>query len=171
MMSVVNCMYVNSLASVRVKGGENETFRTDSGVRQGCIMSPWLLNVYMDSMMKEVKMEMGGGSEILGGGERVKLTGLLYSGGLVFCGVSGEDLRVMAGRFVEVRMRRINAGKNKVMELGGEEGLKCEVCLDTTGLKHVSEFKYLGCRRKMANGKRVSCVVRSLVNARGMQLD
>ena len=146
MMSVVNCMYVKSLASVRVKGGENETFRTDSGVRQGCIMSPWLLNVYMDSMMKEVKMEMGGG-------ERVKLTGLLYSGGLVFCGVSEENLRVMAGRFVEVRMRKINAGKSKVMELGGEEGLKCEVCLDRMGLKHVSEFKYLGCRRKMANGK------------------
>ena len=31
----------------------------DSGVRQGFIMSPWLFNVYMDPMMKEVKMGMG----------------------------------------------------------------------------------------------------------------
>ena len=30
-------------------------FRIDSGVIQGCIMSPWLFNVYM----KEVKMGMG----------------------------------------------------------------------------------------------------------------
>ena len=29
-----------------------------SGVRQGCIMSPWLFNVYMDAVMKE-KMGMG----------------------------------------------------------------------------------------------------------------
>ena len=30
-------------------------FRIESGVRQGCIMSPWLFNVYM----KDVKMGMG----------------------------------------------------------------------------------------------------------------
>ena len=41
-------MYVNSLTCVRVKGGESECFRIDSGVRQGCIMCPWLFNVYMD---------------------------------------------------------------------------------------------------------------------------
>ena len=26
---------------------------------QGCIMSPWLFDVYMDGVKKEVKMEMG----------------------------------------------------------------------------------------------------------------
>ena len=31
----------------------------DRGVRQGCNMSPWLLNVYIDEVMKEVKMGMG----------------------------------------------------------------------------------------------------------------
>ena len=44
---------------VRVKGGESEVFRIDSGVRQGCIMPPWLFNVYMDVAMKEVKRMMG----------------------------------------------------------------------------------------------------------------
>ena len=28
----------------------------DSGVRQGCIMSPWLFNAYIDAVMKEVNM-------------------------------------------------------------------------------------------------------------------
>ena len=31
----------------------------DSGMRQGSIMSPFLLNVYMDAVRKEVKMGMG----------------------------------------------------------------------------------------------------------------
>ena len=35
--------------------------------------------------------------------------------------------------------------KNKVMVLGGEEGLECEVCMDGIRLEHISEFKYLGC--------------------------
>ena len=55
----IKSMYVNSLACVRVKGGGSESFRINSGVRLGCIMSPWLFNVYMDREMKEVKMGMG----------------------------------------------------------------------------------------------------------------
>ena len=52
-------MHVNSLDSVRVKGTEKECFRIDSGVRQRCIMSHWLFIVYMEAMMKKVKMGMG----------------------------------------------------------------------------------------------------------------
>ena len=52
------CMLKN-LACVKIKGSENEEFRIDSTVRQGCIMYPWLFNVNMDSMMKGVKMGMG----------------------------------------------------------------------------------------------------------------
>ena len=47
-LSGVKSMYVDSSACVRLKGGESERFRIDIGVRQGCIMSPWLFNVYMD---------------------------------------------------------------------------------------------------------------------------
>ena len=76
------------------------------------------------------------------------------------------------GRFGEVCRRRglkFNAGKIKVMVLGGEEGLECEVCVDGIRLEHVSELKYLKCvldesgrptnevecSRKVASGRRV----------------
>ena len=38
--------------------GESECFKIDNGMRQGCIMSPWLFKAYMDPM-KEMKMAMG----------------------------------------------------------------------------------------------------------------
>ena len=43
---------------VRVKGGESEWFRIDSRMTQGYIMSPWLVNVFMDALMKDAKMGM-----------------------------------------------------------------------------------------------------------------
>ena len=74
------------------------------------------------------------------------MPGLLYADDFVLSGESEEDLRIMVGCFVEVckgRGLKVNAGKDQVMLLGGEEGLKCEACIDMIPLEHVSKFKYL----------------------------
>ena len=77
-------------------------------------------------------------------------------------------------RFVEVCRRglKVNAGKSKVMVMNGEEGLECEIHIDGICLKHVSEFKYLGCileesgtegaecSRKAASERRVAGAIR-----------
>ena len=85
-------------------------------------MSPWLFNVYMDALMKEVKMGMERRGVRFQEEEREwRLTGLLYVDDLGLCGESEEDLRAMVRRFVEVCRRRglkVNAGKSKVMVLG-----------------------------------------------------
>ena len=69
-----------------------------------------------------------------------------------------------------------------MMVLNREEGLECGISIDGMDLEHVSEFKYLPyvldesgtdeaeCRRKSARERRVGCAIRSLVNARGLQL-
>ena len=44
-----------------------------------------------------------------------------------------------------VEMSQVNADKYKVMMLGGEEGLECEIHGERTRLGHVPAFKYLGC--------------------------
>ena len=66
----------------------------------------------------------------------------MYADDLVLCGESEEDLRAMVGRFAEVGRRglKINAGKSKVMVLGGEEGLEWEICIERIRLQYVSEF-------------------------------
>ena len=107
--------------------------------------------------------------------------GLLYVNDLVLCGKSEEDLRAMVDFFcfcLEVcrRCLKVNAGKGKVMVLGGEEGLEwCEVCVDGIRLEHVSAFKYMGCvldefgtdevacSKKVASGRNVAGAIRSQV--------
>ena len=110
-------------------------------------MSPWLFNVYMDAMMKEMKMGMERREvRFQEEGREWRLPGLLYAYDLVLCGESEEDLGAMMGRFVEVCRRRglkVNPGKRKVMVLCGKEGLDCKVWADGIRLEHVSEFKYL----------------------------
>ena len=59
LLSGIKSIYVDSLVCVRVKGDESEWLKIDSGVRQGCIMFSWLFNVYIDAVMKRVKMGMG----------------------------------------------------------------------------------------------------------------
>ena len=63
----------DSYNCVKVKGGEIERFRIYSGVRQGCIMSPWLYNVYMDGVMKEGRdsWEMGESGDYLASGMQI----------------------------------------------------------------------------------------------------
>ena len=69
------------------------------------------------------------------------------------------------------------------MVLNGEEGLEFEAHVDGVRLEHVSESKYLGCvldesgtdgaecSRKVASGRRVAGAIRSLVNAKDLQLE
>ena len=52
LLNGIKSMYINSL-------DESERFRSDSGVRLGRIMSRWLFNVYIDTVM-EVQMGVGG---------------------------------------------------------------------------------------------------------------
>ena len=66
-------------------------------------MSLWMFKVYMDAVVKEVKMGMGRrGVRFLEEGGEWRLPGLLYSDDLVLCGELEEDLRAMVGRFVSV---------------------------------------------------------------------
>ena len=112
-------------------------------------MSPWVFNIYMDAVMKEVKIIMGRRGIIFQEeGIEWRLSDFFYAEDLVLCGESEEDLKKMVGRFVKVCRKgdlKVSAGKYKLMVLGGEEGLECEVYVDRICLENVSEFKYLGC--------------------------
>ena len=69
------------------------------------------------------------------------------------------------------------------MVLNGEEGLECEVHVDGIRLEYILEFKYLGyvldesgtdgakCSWKVASRRRVAGAIRSLANAKDLQLE
>ena len=53
LLKVVQSLYEKSEACVRVCREEGEWFEVGVGLRQWCVMSPWLFNLLMDAVMKE----------------------------------------------------------------------------------------------------------------------
>ena len=77
MLEAVKVFYKDSKASIRIDGVKGECFEIGIGVKQGYVMSPWLFNVYMDGVMKEVNMsKQGEGPEFILNGKKVEGTNM-----------------------------------------------------------------------------------------------
>ena len=53
LLKTVQSIYVESRACVRVGNDVRELFPVNGGLRQGCVMYPWLFNVYKDGVVRE----------------------------------------------------------------------------------------------------------------------
>ena len=111
---------VQSRACVRVGNDVSEWFPVNVVLRQGCVMSPWLFNVYMDEVVREVNVSvLGKGLELLSAnGGRFEINQLLFADDTALVADSEEKLcRLVSefGRVCEKRKLRVNVGKSKVM--------------------------------------------------------
>ena len=127
-------------------------FPVNVGLRQGCVMSPWLFNVhiYMDGVVREVNVRvLGKGLELLGAnGGRFEINQLLFADDTALVGDSEEKLRRLVtefGRVSERRKLRVNIGKSKVMRCSRYgNGDRMHGILNGEPLEEVDCFKYLG---------------------------
>ena len=99
---------------------ESEWFQVNVGLRQGCVMSPLLFNVYMDGVVREVNVRvLGKGLELLSAnGGRFDINQLLFADDTAQVADSEEKLcRLVSeyGRGCERRKLRVNVSKSKVM--------------------------------------------------------
>ena len=63
-MTAIRSMYLGSQACVHVSGKMSGWFPIIQGVRQRCVMSPWLFNVFMDGIIRKVKENLQGGVQL-----------------------------------------------------------------------------------------------------------
>ena len=113
-------------------------------------MSPWLFNVYMDGVVREVNLRViGKGVELLSvNGGRFELNQLLFADDTALVADSKEKLcRLVSefGRVCEKRKLRMNVGKSKVMTCSMYgNGSRMNVILNGEPLDGVDCFMYLG---------------------------
>ena len=55
--SLLRNLYVDQEATVRTKHGTTDLFQIGKGVYQGCILSSWLFNLYVQCIMRNVRLD------------------------------------------------------------------------------------------------------------------
>ena len=93
LLKAVQSLHKKSEACVRVCREEGEWFEVGVGLRQGCVMSSWLLNLFMDAVMKEVREKAGDVGVTLRDERRNiewKVDCLMFADDTVFWGESEE---------------------------------------------------------------------------------
>ena len=55
LVRLIESLYESQEAAVRVEGDTSEWFFVGKGVRQGCILSPYLFNIYAENIMRNVR--------------------------------------------------------------------------------------------------------------------
>ena len=77
-------------ATIRIRHGTNDWFKTGKEVHQGCILSPCLFNLHAEYIMKNVKLdESQAGIKIAGG----NINNLRYAGDTTVMAESEEELK------------------------------------------------------------------------------
>ena len=179
-------LFVDRRACARVGNYVNEWCPVNVGLRQGCVMSPWLGNEYMDGVVREVNVKvLGKGLELLSeNGGKFEINQLFVADDTALVADSNERLcRLVSeyGRVCERRKLRVNVGKCEVVRCSryGNEGRMC-VILNCEPFEEVDCFKYLGsqvaadtgCERdvvhRMNEVYRARGALKSLLNNRGL---
>ena len=70
-MIIFVAIKADSIVCVRIGNQVSEWFSVKVEVRQGCVMSPWLLNLYMDGVVREVQARaLGTGTQLIREGKK-----------------------------------------------------------------------------------------------------
>lgn len=139
-------IYWGQTARVRTKGSnETNSIEIKRGVRQGCILSPVLFNLYSEHIIKEALQDITG---ININGQN--LTNLRFADDTVLLANTQKDLQKMVQQMCMVCKRygmELNARKTKVMTINKiktNEDQQLVIFAENEALERVEQYKYLG---------------------------
>ena len=140
-MRVIENLYDKAQSAVLFNGSTGEWFRTTVGVRQGCLLSPTLFNIFLERIMCE-DLDDHEGSVSIGG--RL-ITNFRFADDIVVNAEEGEA-DVLIDRLDRTTTRykmEIGPDKTKVMT-SNPNGFQREIKIKGQRLEEVENFKYLG---------------------------
>ena len=139
---VIRNLYWNQEAAVRHDGEYSEFCKIKRGVRQGCVLSPDLFNLYSENIIRSIEEVKG----IVVGG--YNLNNLRYADDIVLIADSREKLQEMLDKIVqhsEERGLSINLQKTECMVVSKRESAPaCELEIGNKPVKQVEFFIYFG---------------------------
>uniref|UniRef100_A0A670J2A2 ribonuclease H n=1 Tax=Podarcis muralis TaxID=64176 RepID=A0A670J2A2_PODMU len=171
-------LYVGQEATVRTGYGTTDWFKIGKGVRQGCILSPCLFNLYAEYIMRKAGLdESQAGIKIAGR----NINNLRYADDTTLMAESEEELKKLLMRVKEESAKyglKLNIKKTKIMATGPITSWQIE----GEEMEAVRDFTFLGSmitadgdssheiKRRLLLGRRAMTGLDSILRSRDVTL-
>ena len=142
LIKVIESLYSKATSAVYYNGSVGEWFRTTVGVRQGCLLSPTLFNIFLERIMTDA-LENHEGSVSIGGRT---ITNVRFADDIDALAGKEDELVKLINHLDATSTKygmEINAEKTKLMT-NNNKGINLDVRIGGQKLETVQSFKYLG---------------------------
>ena len=142
LVRTIEQIYDKATSAVQMNGSIGEWFRTTVGVRQGCLLSPTLFNIFLERIMSDALEEHDGKVSI--GGRNI--TNLRFADDIDALAEEEQELEALVESLDKTCTRykmEISAEKTKLMT-NSANGIQREIRVKGQKLGSVTSFKYLG---------------------------
>lgn len=144
-INVIKSLYKETEIVIKLGEDLSEPVQVNSGLRQGCSLSPTLFNIYIDNILREWQIDDNSGFKI---GPQYYLGTLLFADDQIIFGKTENELQISVNRLNETSKKynmRISSSKTKVMAFKGKYPVRCKIVVNDKIIEQVSNFVYLGC--------------------------
>uniref|UniRef100_A0A8D9DVR2 Craniofacial development protein 2 n=1 Tax=Cacopsylla melanoneura TaxID=428564 RepID=A0A8D9DVR2_9HEMI len=144
-VQILKNLYFHQKAEIRVKSETSNDLEIKRGVRQGCVLSPLLFNIYSERIMAKALEEERGGIVING----TPVNNLRYADDTVLLAENIEDLQRMLNKVMEASEEyglTLNTKKTKFMIITKRINPSEQLMARGENIEKVSAYNYLGTR-------------------------
>lgn len=136
-ITIIQNIYWNHQGCVRLENGNTNYINIERGVRQGCLLSPLLFNVYAESIIRASLQDRLEGAKVNG----TIINNIRYADDTVIMADSEEHLQILMNRLTTESSRmglEINTAKTKTMVFGrAKDNVNTQITLNGETLQNV----------------------------------
>ena len=179
-LRMIENLYWNQKAAVKIDEMQSEWVEVKRGVRQGCVLSPDLFSLYGEFIMREAEDVDG----VKVGGQNIN--NIRYADDTVLIADSEEKLQRLLETVNEASEDKglsINVAKTECMVITkGQEQIRCNLNIGNKRIEQVNQFCYLGSwitsdarsvsdiRRRIGEAKRAFNRMKGLLSNRNISV-
>ena len=147
LVDMIMALYDDTKSTVQVDNTLTDWFKSTVGVRQGCLLSPYLFNIFLEQIMSEALEGFETAVSING----KPITNLRFADDIALITNSMEKLSELTERLDKASAKmgmEINGEKCKIMQIGKKNNMQdadnIDIQVGNHTIEKVNDFKYLG---------------------------
>lgn len=142
-VTLLKNIYWQQTAHMKIENDNSNPVNIQRGVRQGCVLSPSLFNVYSEAIFREAFSSTDCGIKVNG----EVINNIRFADDTVLIADSDTGLQSLVERLEGSCKKygmKINSSKTKVMVFGKNQNVPIPIKIEGNTLEQVYKFKYLG---------------------------